>query len=129
MGVAEGEQLALRERGHGVRALEPLHGAGHGVAQRLRIVGDQRGDQLGVRGRRELHIQPAAQLGGIDEIAVVADGDGARGAVLDDRLRVHPLDAAGRRVAGVADRELTLEAADVLLAEDLRDEAELAEDG
>ena len=55
--------------------------------------------------------------------------DRARGAVLDDRLRVHPLDAAGRRVAGVADRELPVEPADVLLAEDLRDEAEVAEDG
>ena len=32
--VAEGEQLALRERGHGVRALEPAHGADDRVAER-----------------------------------------------------------------------------------------------
>ena len=40
------------------------------------------------------------------EVAVVAERDRPRAAVLDERLRVRPLRRAGRRVAGVADRDL-----------------------
>ena len=42
------------------------------------------------------------------------------------RLRVRPGVGAGRRVADVADRELAAERGDVVLVEDLADEAEVA---
>ena len=44
----------------------------------------------------------------VDEVAVVAERDRARAAVLDQRLRVRPVRRAGRRVARVADRELAV---------------------
>ena len=59
----------------------------------------------------------------VDEVAVVAERDRARAAVLDERLRVRPLRRAGRRVARVPDRDLAVQAAQLLLVEDLRDEA------
>ena len=65
----------------------------------------------------------------VREVAVVAERHGARAPVLDDRLRVRPLCRAGRRVARVADCDLALEAAQVLLVEDLGDEAHVAQDG
>ena len=128
--VAEGEQLPVGERAHGVRALEPAHRVRDRLLERGRVVRDQGGDQLGVRARAELDpvgLQLVAELAGVDEVAVVAERDRARAAVLDDRLRVRPLRRAGRRVARVPDRELAVEPAEVLLVEDLRDEAHLAE--
>src|SRR5207249_3192554 len=49
--------------------------------------------------------------------------------VVVDRLRVRPWVGAGRRVSGVADCDLALEAAQVLLVEDLGDEAHVAQHG
>jgi hypothetical protein len=57
----------------------------------------------------------------------VSDRDRPGLAVLNDRLRVRPCDTAGRRVARVPDRELAVEAVQLLLGEHLRDEAEVAE--
>ncbi len=57
----------------------------------------------------------------------MAERDRARAPVLDQRLRVRPLRRAGRRVARVADRELPVQAAQLLLVEDLGDEAHVAE--
>ena len=51
--VAEGDQLSLGERDHRERAVEPAHRVRDGVAERRRIVGDQRGDHLGVGGGGE----------------------------------------------------------------------------
>src|SRR5262249_49139816 len=48
-------------------------------------------------------------------------------AVVDERLGVRPLRRARGRVARVADRELAVEPAELLLVEDLRDETEVAE--
>ena len=55
--------------------------------------------------------------------------DRARAAVVDERLRVRPVRRAGCRVPRVADRDLAVQAAQLLLGEDLRDEAQVAEDG
>ena len=55
--IAEREQLALGERGHGVRALEPAHRVDDRVGERRRVVRDQRGDQLGVGARREPRVE------------------------------------------------------------------------
>ena len=91
--------------------------------------GQQRGDDLRVRGRAEAHA-PLAQLGvqldGVDEVAVVAERElAAVGAV--DGLRVVPAVGAGRGVAHVPDRDLAAERAQLLLVEDLVDEAEVAQ--
>src|SRR3954462_904723 len=56
----------------------------------------------------------------------MAERDGARSSVLDERLRVPPLRRAGGRVARVADRELTVQPAELLLVEHLRDEPHVA---
>ena len=58
-----------------------------------RVLGDQRADHLGVGRRVEVHAardELVAQLGGVREVAVVAERDGAAAAVADDRLRVLP---------------------------------------
>ena len=59
----------------------------------------------------------------------MAQGDRARAPMVDQGLRVRPLGGARRRVAGVADRDLAVQTAHLLLVEDLRDEAHVAEDG
>ena len=83
----------------------------------------------------ELNATPAleqlvVQLDGVDQVAVVRQRELAAGAVgalgALHRLGVLPGVGAGRRVAHVADRELAGERAQVVLAEDLADEAEVA---
>ena len=98
------------------------------LLERRVVGGEQRRDHLAVGGgaeRRPLR----AQLGGVDEVAVVPERDGARLAVVDERLRVRPLGAAGRRVPRVADRDLAAQAPEAPLVEDLADEAHLAHRG
>ena len=69
--------------------------------------------------------QLLVQLDDVDEVAVVAERDLAPvGAV--DRLRVLPRVGAGRAVADVADRHVALQRAQLLLVEDLVDEALVA---
>ena len=130
--VAEREQLPLRERDDRVGALEPRHRARDGCRDRRGIVGDQRRDRLGVGGGAErdaiggeLGPEPAR----VRQVAVVADRDGAGSAVMDERLRVRPRVRAGRRVARVPDRDIAGERLQLLLVEDLRDEAHVAEHG
>src|SRR5581483_12323681 len=70
-----------------------------------------------------------AQLARVDEVAVVAERDRSRPSALEEGLRVRPVRRSGRRVAGMPDRELAAQPAEVLLVEDLRHESHLAEDG
>ena len=128
--IAEGDQLALGERDHRERAVEPAHRVRERFAERSRIVGDQRGDHLRVRRRGELVAllgELLTQLGGVREVAVVAERDRARAAVLDEGLCVPPLRRTRRRVARVADCEVTAQPAELLLVEDLGDEPHVAE--
>ena len=128
--VAEGDELPLRERHDRVRAVEPLHRVRDRLGERRLVVRDQGRDQLAVGGRAQRHavgVQVVAHLTDVDEVAVVAERDRARAAVLDERLRVRPLRRARRRVARVADRDLAAQAVQLLLVEDLRDEAEVAQ--
>src|SRR6185312_14283297 len=90
------------------------------------VLGDQRRHHLGVgRGahRHPPRPQLLAQLGGVRQVAVVAEGDGAPTGVADDRLRVLPHRRPGGRVPGVADRDVALEAGKARLVEHLADEA------
>ena len=52
---------------------------------------------------RSIADQLVAQLEGVDEVAVVSNGDLAMGAVDEERLRVLELALAGGRIAGVPD--------------------------
>ena len=76
--------------------------------------------------RTPCSMQLRAQLVGVREVAVVPERDRAARAVGDDRLRVHPVRRAGRRVAGVPDRRAPREGLQLALVEDLRDEPHVA---
>ena len=90
------------------------HRGAHGAEQvALRLVGDERRDDLGVGGAGELDAlgdELVAQLGGVDEVAVVAEGDDVAVAAAHQRLGVLPVAGAGGGVAHVADGVLAAEA-------------------
>ena len=69
-----------------------------------------------------------AQLGGVDEVAVVPEGDHVAVAAAHQRLRVLPVARAGGGVAHVADGVLAAEAREHLLVEHLADEAQVLDD-
>src|SRR5439155_6952597 len=130
--IAEGDEPSFRQGDDGVGALEPAHRVRHGFLEWRLVVRDQRRDQLAVGRRPERNAGLAellAQLPDVDQVAVVAERDGARAPVLDEGLRVRPLRRAGRRVAVVADRYLAAQAAQLLLVEDLGDQPEVAQRG
>ena len=130
--VAKADQLPFGKRDDRERAFEPPHRSCDRFLQRRRVVGDERGDHLGVGGGRKrdsFRQELVAHLLDVRQVSVVPEGHRPGLAVLDDRLRVRPVRRAGRRVARVADRDLTLEPAQVLLVEDLGDEAHVAQDG
>ena len=96
------------------------------------LVGDEGRDDLGVGGGGELdalRAQLVAQRRGVDEVAVVPEGDRAAVAPAHEGLRVLPAAAPGGRVAHVADRHLPAEAGQRLLVEHLRDEPHLLDHG
>jgi hypothetical protein len=69
-----------------------------------------------------------AQLGGVDQVAVVPEGDAtSRGGGAKRRLRVLPRGGAGGGVAAVPDGKVALQRLQGLLVEDLADEAEVLE--
>jgi len=128
--VAEADQLALGERDDREGALEPRHRGRDRLLERGGVVGDQRADHFGVGGRAEPHAacpELVTEGGGVREIAVVPQRDRPRRPVLDEWLRVRPVRRAGRGVTGVSDRDLAVEAAELLLVEHLRDEAHVPE--
>ena len=109
-----------------------------GLERVVRVPGQQRGDQRGVGGvaARELAAPLAAvalgdevdQLGGVGEVAVVPEGDGAGGRGSERRLRVLPGAATGGRVARVPDGDVPLQGVQRGLVEDLGDEAHVLVD-
>ena len=110
--------------------------------QRLAVLVDlgreERGEQVGVVGRRDVRGTAAfllgqvgdhlGELGGVDEVAVVTERDGAVSGRAEGRLGVLPHGGAGGRVAGVTDRDVTLERTEGGLVEDLGDQAHVLED-
>ena len=68
------------------------------------------------------------ELVGVDQVAVVAKGDGAAVAGTERRLGVLPGARAGGGVAAVADRDVADEARERRLVEDLRDQAHVLVD-
>ena len=80
------------------------------------------------RNSRPWLAQLVVERHGVGQVAVVGEGELAP-VVAPDRLRVLPGAAAGGRVAHVADRHVALQRPQLLLVEDLGDEAELAQRG
>ena len=132
VGIAEADHgVAAHHRG-GEGAADLADGRAHALEQvALGLVGDERRDDLGVGGARELDPlgdELVAQLGGVDEVAVVAQGDDVAVAAAHQRLRVRPVAGARGAVAHVADGVLAAEALEHLLVEHLADEAEVLDD-
>jgi hypothetical protein len=125
--VAEGEESAVGEADDRGGALELLHRRADRLDERPLVVRDQRSHHLAVGGRREAARELGPQLARVDQVAVVPERDRARAAVVEQRLRVRPGVRAGRRVASVSDRDLAVQAREVLLVEHLRHEAEVAQ--
>ena len=130
--VAKRDQCVVDESRHRVGALEPPIAFATASGNGRRIACDERRDHLGVRARAEPHAvldQLRAQLLDVHEVPVVAEGDRARAPVMDQGLRVRPAVRPRRRVARVPDRDLARQRLELLLVEDLGDEAHVANDG
>ena len=129
--VAHPDDLVLRQRHQRIGALDLPQRIGQpiddGVLEARR---DQMDDDLGVAGRLEqaaaAHQLPA-QLIGVGQVAVVADGEPAELEIGEQRLHVAQRDLAGRRIADMADRGTAAQAPDHLLgAEIVADKAQSA---
>jgi len=73
---------------------QPFHGSfelddDDRLFERTLVVCDQRGDHLGVGARRERLAGLLAQRLGVDEVAVVAERDGAHASVVQEGLRIY----------------------------------------
>ena len=94
VGVPGGDELGVGHDDQAVRALNVVHGTADShfnVGGQQTVLGQQITDDLGVRGAVEdgtAHLQLAAQLGSVDQVAVVADGHGALAVVQDHGLGV-----------------------------------------
>jgi hypothetical protein len=90
----------------------------------------QLGHQVGVGGdQAREHAGGLAQLGGVGQVAVVAQGEPGPADGPVDGLGVDPVTGAGRGVAGVADGHVAPEAGELPLVEDRGDEAHVLHHG
>ena len=128
--VARGDDPILGEEDQRVGALHLAERVGDALRERGFGRGrDQVDDDLAVDRRledRAARLEPAAQLVGVHEVAVVRDGERALGPLDHERLAVLEHGRAAGRVAVVADGEAAPEAAQDLLVEDLRHVAHAA---
>ena len=138
MAIAHAEQVRLVHQDERERALElrqhllqrVFEIASVGARLVVVLTREQLADELAVgREHARQHAEPRGQLLGVREIAVVAERETGVGDRAVHRLRVAPGAAAGRRVADVADREMTLERREPALVEHLRDETHVLDDG
>ena len=127
--IADADDPPLVEDDEAVGAADPRQD----LAQRLdgvggRLVGEERGQELGVGGCRQAGaaaLEQLEQVAGVDEVAVVADRERPARPEAVGRLGVLPDGRAGRRVAAVGDRELAAQARQAALVEDRADHAEV----
>ena len=124
MGVTETDDLAFAHEHDGKRPLDASQGGEHAaVAVGL---GQQVEDDFAIdRGlkNRALGLEFLAELGGIDEVAIVADGELAAGGADHKRLGVFDVAGTGGRIAHVADGARAGETFQIAGAENLGDEA------
>ena len=127
-GVAHSDQAFLRQRGQRIGAFDLAQRVDHALLDaELQTGRDEMDDHFSVAGRLEQAAAPyqlLAQLVGIGEIAVVADGETAEFEIGEKRLDVAHRHFAGGRVAHMADPGMPRQPADhVLGAEILADMA------
>ena len=119
-----GVQRAADGQHQGVGALDALQRVEDLVFDLPRLgAGDEVHQHLAVRGGledRALVHEIGAQLDGVGEVAVVAEGQRALAVAREDRLGVGEDRAAGGGVAGVADRDVAGEPGEDRLGEDVR---------
>ena len=129
VGVANGEDALAGQDHQRVGAPHLGEGLGDRGRERRRLrAGDQVQDDLGVGGRREegaLRFQGRPDLPGVDEVAVVREGERAAARREDDGLGVEQQRGAGRRVADVADGRAARQPREPGLVEDVGDVAHL----
>ena len=105
--IAHGDDRLLRQEEQRVGALDPRERVGDAVLDGdLLARRDQVHEHLGVGVAledRAARLELGAELVGVRQVAVVADGERAAGVVDGDRLRVLDVRAAGGRVAHVPD--------------------------
>ena len=112
VGVARGDQLGVGHNDQTVRTLDVVHRAADrhlNVGGHQTVLGQQVGNDLGVRGAVEdgtAHLQLAAQLRGVDKVAVVADRHGALAVMQNHRLRVGAAALPGSGVTHMTGRHL-----------------------
>src|SRR5829696_8939546 len=136
MRVAKSDEFVTEDHGHRVSAFESAHGLPDRLPDReapLQFPHRRRRYEGRVRGR----VEPEAVLGqiipqlfGVYEIAVVGHGDVYVAATAELGLGVLPGGGPRRRVADVAERQVSgLEGGEARSVEDLRDEAHVSHRG
>ncbi len=125
-GVPDPQELVLVHQDQGVGAPDLAEGLDRRLHQAAGIgAGDQVEDDLGVRGRgehRSLGFQLSPEGHGVQQVAVVGDGDRAMAGPHQEGLGILELAAAGGGVADVANGQRAGEAAEAGLGEDVRDQ-------
>ena len=125
--VARGEDAVGRQHHQRKRAFEAAQRVGHGVGQRLLArARDQVHDDFGVAGGLEDRsglLQLRANFEGVDDVAVVRQGDLALVALHHDGLRVQQRRVAGGGVARVTDGKRAGKASQDVGVEDVGDQA------
>ncbi len=99
------------------------------VAAIVGRLGEQMKDDLAIRGRledRALALEFVAQDAGVDQVAVMRDGELPAEAIDHEGLRILQRARAGGGIAGVADGARAFEAFQGVLPENLRDQAHVA---
>ena len=130
-GPEKGDRVHQDQREGSRQRREHLHDRLLGVL--LAAVGDQGGDDVAVGGGvgPEGVRRPTRQLGqlpGVDQVAVVAEGDLEVAGGLVGGLGVLPEAGARRRVADVPDGDVARQRGELLLVEDLGDQAHVLVD-
>src|SRR2546422_7381641 len=127
MRIAEPQHSTGDEDDDGVRALDPPHRGRDGVfGDRLRRARDEMGDDLAVGRPRKLHparLEFRTELGGVDEISVVGQGQRSPRGGDHERLRVLQPHRAHRRVAHMPDGQLPGQPRNAVGVEDLEHQA------
>src|SRR5829696_6386840 len=136
MRVPKGDELVTEDHGHRVSAFEAAHRPPDRLPDReptLQLPHGRRRYIGRVRGRVEpeaVFCQAIPQLLGVNEVAVVGDGHVYIASTAELGLGVLPGGGAGRRVADVAEGQVSgLEGRKARSVEDLRDEAHVAHRG
>ena len=132
--VARGDKLGVGHDDQTVSTLNFIHRAADShldIRGQQTVLGQQVGNDLGVGGAvedRTAHLQLAAQLGGVDQIAVVADSHGTLAVMQDHRLCVGPAALTGGGVAHMAGSHLgtVRQLLQHALGENLADKAQIA---